>query len=140
MTTHTHQTSRIELAVDGTTWWLQLDGYLDESALARLDDALSVAQQPGLRVVLTVTCTRYAPGALASLRQLLRRHHDSQTAGNPLTVRSDEPQIRAALPTALMSPAPAGNITQLAVRPSRSKRVPCPATGPTPTRSELERT
>jgi hypothetical protein len=100
--------SRLDLTVDGTTWWLHLDGYLDEAAVGRLDNALqALTVQSELPVVVRLTSSRYAPGALALLRQTLRRHHTSRSSLNQLTVRVDEPVIRAALPLTLM-PTPRG--------------------------------
>jgi hypothetical protein len=103
MTTDTDHTSRIDLTLDGTTWWLHLDGYLDEAAVSRLDDAIrALSVQRELAVVVRVTSSRYAPGALTLLRQVLRGHHISRTRTNPLTVWTDEPAIRAALPAAMI--------------------------------------
>ncbi|HEX4019118.1 MAG TPA: hypothetical protein VHX15_20450 [Frankiaceae bacterium] len=103
MTTDTGHTSRIDLAVDGTTWWLHLDGFLDEPTVSRLDDALrALVVQPELAVVVRVTSSGYAPGAITLLRQALQRHRHSRGHTNPLTVWTDEPAIRAALPAAML--------------------------------------
>jgi hypothetical protein len=100
--------SRIDLAVDGTTWWLHLNGYLDEAAVRRLDDALQALQgQPELPTVVWLCSSRYTAGALAGLRQTLRRHQRRRTSMAPLTVWADEPIIREALPAALRFPPPA---------------------------------
>jgi hypothetical protein len=96
-------TSQLDLTVDGTTWWLHLDGCLDEAAVRRLDNALlGLAVQPDLAVVVRLTSSSYAPGAVTLLRQVLRRHQSSRTRNNPLTVWTDEPPIRAALPSPML--------------------------------------